>query len=61
MADTFETTASSFGNTDFVEVVLHRYRFCFGAAAGDPALASFEGRLAEKPCVWFIHSVLRML
>jgi hypothetical protein len=30
------------------------------SAAGDPALASFEG-LAEKPCVYFIHSLLRML
>jgi pimeloyl-ACP methyl ester carboxylesterase len=30
-------------------VVIHCYRFCFGSAAGDPALASIERRLAEKP------------
>ena len=46
---TFERTASSFDNPDFVDVVIHCYRFCFGAAAGDRALASFEERLAKKP------------
>jgi pimeloyl-ACP methyl ester carboxylesterase len=46
---TFERTASSFDNPDFVDVVIHRYRFCFGTAAGDPALASLEDRLADKP------------
>ena len=45
----FERTASSFGNPDFVDVVIHCYRFCFGTAAGDPALASLEDRLAAKP------------
>jgi hypothetical protein len=45
----FERTASSFDNPDFVDVVIHCYRFCFGLAAGDPALASQEARLAEKP------------
>lgn len=46
---TFERTASSFDNPDFVDVVIHCYRFCFGTAAGDPALASLEARLAAKP------------
>ena len=46
---TFERTASSFDNPDFVDVVIHCYRFCFGTAAGDPALAALENRLAEKP------------
>jgi pimeloyl-ACP methyl ester carboxylesterase len=45
----FERTASSFDNPDFVDVVIHCYRFCFGSAAGDPALALLEARLAEKP------------
>ena len=45
---TFERTASSFDNPDFVDVVIHCYRFCFGTAAGDPALASLEARLARK-------------
>jgi len=48
-AAAFDRTASSFDNPDFVDVVIHCYRFCFGTAAGDPALASFEARLAEKP------------
>ena len=46
---TFERTASSFDNPDFVDVVIHCYRFCFGTAAGDPALASLEDRFAETP------------
>ena len=46
---TFERTASSFNNPDFVDVVIHCYRFCFGTAAGDPAFASLEDRLAQKP------------
>jgi pimeloyl-ACP methyl ester carboxylesterase len=45
----FERTASSFDNPDFVDVVIHCYRFCFGLTAGDPALAAFETRLAERP------------
>lgn len=46
---TFERTAASFDNPDFVDVVIHSYRFDFGTAAGDPALASLEARLAGKP------------
>lgn len=46
---TFERTAASFDNPDFVAVVIHAYRFCLGSAAGDPALAPLEARLAEKP------------
>lgn len=47
--ETFERTAASFDNPDFVDVVIHAYRFCFGLVAGDPALAALEARLAEKP------------
>jgi len=32
----FERTAASFGNPDFVDVVIHAYRRSFGLAAGDP-------------------------
>ena len=46
---TFERTASSFDNPDFVDVVIHSYRFCFGTAIGDPALASLEDRLVARP------------
>lgn len=46
---TFERTAASFDNPDFVDVVIHSYRFDFGLAEGDPALAHLEERLAKKP------------
>ncbi|MDX7951456.1 alpha/beta hydrolase [Lichenihabitans sp. Uapishka_5] len=48
---TFERTAASFDNPDFVAVVIHSYRFDFGLADGDPALAALEARLAGKPLI----------
>lgn len=46
---TFERTAASFDNPDFVDVVIHSYRFDFGREPGDPKLEHLERRLAEKP------------
>lgn len=46
---TFQRTAASFDNPDFVDVVIHCYRFAFGTAAGDPDLVALEDRLAQKP------------
>ncbi|QGZ40400.1 pimeloyl-ACP methyl ester carboxylesterase [Pseudoduganella flava] len=46
---TFDRTAASFDNPDFVDVAIHSYRFDFGLAEGDPALADLEARLAAKP------------
>jgi len=46
---TFDRTAGSFDNPDFVEVVIHSYRHRFGLVAGDPALAPIERRLAAQP------------
>jgi pimeloyl-ACP methyl ester carboxylesterase len=46
---TFERTASSFDNADFVEVSVHSYRVRWGYAPGDPAVADIERRLAQKP------------
>jgi pimeloyl-ACP methyl ester carboxylesterase len=46
---TYERTAASFDNPDFVDVVIHSYRHRFGWAAGDPALESIEERLAAIP------------
>jgi len=46
---TYERTAPSFDNPDFVDVVIHHYRHCFGRAAGDPALDDLERRLAARP------------
>jgi len=46
---TYERTAASFDNPDFVDVVIHSYRFDFGLAPGDPALDALERRLATAP------------
>jgi pimeloyl-ACP methyl ester carboxylesterase len=46
---TFERTAPSFDNPDFVDVVIHSYRHAFGLAAGDPAYEELEQRLARRP------------
>jgi pimeloyl-ACP methyl ester carboxylesterase len=46
---TFERTAASFDNPDFVDVVIHSYRHRHGNAPGDPRFDSIERRLAERP------------
>lgn len=48
---TFDRTAASFDNPDFVEVVIHSYRHRHRAAPGDPALAPIEARLAQRPAI----------
>lgn len=45
----FDRTASSFDNPDFVDVVIHCYRHCFGTEEGDPNLEDLEKTLASKP------------
>jgi pimeloyl-ACP methyl ester carboxylesterase len=46
---TFERSAASFDNEDFVDVVIHSYRHRFGSVAGDPRYAEVEARLATQP------------
>jgi pimeloyl-ACP methyl ester carboxylesterase len=46
---TFDRTAVSFDNPDFVNVVIHSYRHRFGLVAGDPSLAPIERKLAGQP------------
>lgn len=46
---TFEKTAPSFDNADFVAVVIHSYRHRFGLVAGDPAYEETEKLLSEQP------------
>ena len=46
---TYERTAVSFDNPDFVEVVIQSYRHRFGLAPGDPSLEAIEDRLAAQP------------
>jgi pimeloyl-ACP methyl ester carboxylesterase len=46
---TFGRTAAAYDNPDFVDVVIHSYRHRFGLAAGDPAYAELQHRLAPLP------------
>ena len=46
---TFERSAVSFDNPDFVDVVLHSYRHRFMLVPGDPAAEGVERRLAALP------------
>src|SRR5262249_60944851 len=48
---TYERTAASFDNPDFVDVVIHSYRHRFGWAPGDPSLEPLDERLAARPCI----------
>ena len=48
---TFEASARSFDNPDFVDVVIHSYRVRYGYTAGDPALAAIEAKLAAQPTI----------
>ena len=48
---TFEQSAAAFDNPDFVDVVIQSYRHRFGLAAGDPAYADIERRLAAQPAI----------
>lgn len=46
---TFERTAPSFDNPDFVPVVIHSYRHRHGNAPSDPRFDEIERRLATRP------------
>jgi pimeloyl-ACP methyl ester carboxylesterase len=46
---TFDRSAPSFDNPDFVDVVIQSYRHRYGYAPGDPALETIEQRLAARP------------
>jgi pimeloyl-ACP methyl ester carboxylesterase len=48
---TFEASARSFDNPDFVDVMIHSYRVRYGYVPGDPTLAAIEETLAMKPKV----------
>jgi len=48
---TFDRTAPSFDNPDFVAVVIHSYRHRHGNAPGDGRLDAIEQRLAERPAI----------
>jgi pimeloyl-ACP methyl ester carboxylesterase len=46
---TFERTAASFDNADFVDVAIQSYRHRYGYAPGDPDLEAIELKLAAQP------------
>lgn len=46
---TYERSAASFDNPDFVDVVIHSYRVRFGLVEGDPAVAGTEALLRRQP------------
>ena len=48
---TFEATAGSFDNPDFVPVVIHSYRHRHGNAPGEPRFDAIEARLAARPSI----------
>ena len=47
--DTYDRTAPSFDNPDFVDLVIHSYRHRNLNAPGDPRFVDVERRLAESP------------
>ena len=47
--ETFERSAVSFDNPDFVDVVIHSYRHRYGLVPGDPAVAHIETQLVAQP------------
>jgi pimeloyl-ACP methyl ester carboxylesterase len=46
---TFDATAPSFDNPDFVDVTIQSYRVRYGNAPADPAFDEIERRLAAQP------------
>jgi pimeloyl-ACP methyl ester carboxylesterase len=47
--ETYERTAPSFDNPDFVDVVIHSYRHRLGNAPGEPRFREMERQLADRP------------
>ncbi len=48
---TFEATALSFDNPDFVPVVLQAYRASYGTALNDPRYDAIEAQFLERPII----------
>src|SRR5580692_10731783 len=47
--ETYNGTAPSFDNPDFVDVVIHSYRHRYGNAPGEARFTATEKRLAQRP------------
>lgn len=48
---TFRRTAAAFSNPDYVDIVIHNYRWRLGLAEGDPRYDALERRLAARPTI----------
>ena len=46
---TYALTETAFNNPDFIDVVLHSYRYRIGAVPGDPHLDALERQLSAEP------------
>jgi len=57
--ETFDRTAASFDNPDFVDCVIHSYRHRIGNAPGDPRFRELEERLAKRPKIEVPTIILR--
>ena len=49
--ETYNRTAASFDNPDFVDAVIHSYRHRHGNAPGEPRYDAMEHKLAQRPKV----------
>ena len=49
--ETYEATAISFTNPDFVNVVVHSYRHRYGLVNGDPKFEHIETELLKQPTI----------
>jgi len=48
---TFDRTAASFENPDYVAIVIHNYRWRLGLADGEPQYDALEAKLAAGPVI----------
>jgi pimeloyl-ACP methyl ester carboxylesterase len=55
---TFTATALSFDNSDFVDVTIQSYRHRYGNAPGDPVYDALEARLAGRPPVIPVPTII---
>jgi pimeloyl-ACP methyl ester carboxylesterase len=56
--ETYNRTAQSFDNPDFVDVVIHSYRHRHGNAPGEPRFKAMEQQLAQRPKIQVSSIVL---
>lgn len=49
--DTFDASAVSFNNPDFVDIVIHSYRHRYGLVKGDPKFDAIEQSLQGQPTI----------